>query len=159
MMYVPNTIRIPTHGVDLWHHGLWIGERNPKSLMEPLPSQERRRKKEREEEEIERRLGDCWWPSHAKGTGMTESCHVRRCDSCSATRARPVGTTSKPRHSIRRDWRVRGATSVAEHVPTQWVTPVHMAWLLHKSHRMDWHDSKGPNLEKRFGRVHFSNIN
>jgi hypothetical protein len=48
MMYVPNTIGIPTHGVDLWHHGLRLVKRNPKSPMEP-PQGERggERKKER----------------------------------------------------------------------------------------------------------------
>jgi hypothetical protein len=39
------------HGVDLWHHGLLIEERNPKSPIEPLQSEESRRKKEIEEEE------------------------------------------------------------------------------------------------------------
>jgi hypothetical protein len=52
--YVPNTIGIPTHGVDLWHHELQIGERNPKSPMKPPEGEKRRRKKEREEEERER---------------------------------------------------------------------------------------------------------
>jgi hypothetical protein len=49
MMYVPNTNRIPTHRVDLWHHVLRIGERSPKSVMEP-PQDEERMKEEREEE-------------------------------------------------------------------------------------------------------------
>jgi hypothetical protein len=53
-MYVPNTIRIPTHGVDLWHHGLQIGERNQKSPIEPPQGEESRRKKESEEEERKR---------------------------------------------------------------------------------------------------------
>jgi hypothetical protein len=35
MKYVPNTIGIPTHGVDLWHHKLLLGERGPKLQMEP----------------------------------------------------------------------------------------------------------------------------
>jgi hypothetical protein len=35
MTYVPNTIGVSTHGVDLLHHGLRIGERTPKSPMEP----------------------------------------------------------------------------------------------------------------------------
>jgi hypothetical protein len=70
-MYVPNTIRIPTHGVDLWHHGLQIGERNQKSPIEPPQGEESRRKKESEEEERGRRLGDCWRASHAEGTGVT----------------------------------------------------------------------------------------
>jgi hypothetical protein len=49
MKYVPNTIGIPTHGVDLWHHKLLLGERGPKLQMEP-PQGERGggRKKERE---------------------------------------------------------------------------------------------------------------
>jgi hypothetical protein len=47
-MYVPNTIGIPTHGVDLWHHGLRLVKRNPKSTLEP-PQGERGggKKKER----------------------------------------------------------------------------------------------------------------
>ncbi len=57
--YVPNTIRIPTHGVDLWHHGLEIGERNPKSPIKPSQG-EKMRKKKRDEEEIERESGDSW---------------------------------------------------------------------------------------------------
>jgi hypothetical protein len=47
-MYVPNTIGIPTHGVDLWHHKLQIRERTPKSPMEPPQGEERKRKKEEE---------------------------------------------------------------------------------------------------------------
>jgi hypothetical protein len=46
--YVFNTIGIPTHRVDLWHHMLQIGERSHKSSKEPLQSEERRRKKEKE---------------------------------------------------------------------------------------------------------------
>jgi hypothetical protein len=42
MTYVPNMIEIPTHGVDLWRHGLQIGERNPKSSMEPPQGEKRR---------------------------------------------------------------------------------------------------------------------
>jgi hypothetical protein len=34
MSYVPNMIGVPTHGVDLRHHGLSIGEGTPKSPME-----------------------------------------------------------------------------------------------------------------------------
>jgi hypothetical protein len=29
MIYISNTIRIPTHGVNLWHHGLGFGGRSP----------------------------------------------------------------------------------------------------------------------------------
>jgi hypothetical protein len=53
MMYVPNTIGIPTHLVDLWHHVLRIEERNPKSPMEP-PQGEEMRKKERGERKRKR---------------------------------------------------------------------------------------------------------
>jgi hypothetical protein len=48
--YVPNMIGIPTHGVDLWHHILRIGERTPKSSIKPPQGEERKRKKEKEEE-------------------------------------------------------------------------------------------------------------
>jgi hypothetical protein len=54
--YVPNRIGIPTHGVDLWHHRLRIGERTHKSPMKPPQGEERRRKKETEEGERERRI-------------------------------------------------------------------------------------------------------
>jgi hypothetical protein len=50
MTYVPNTIGVSTHGVDLLHHGLRICERTPKSPMEPPQGEERERKNEREEE-------------------------------------------------------------------------------------------------------------
>jgi hypothetical protein len=45
MAYIPNMIRILTHGVDWWHHGLRVGERKLKSLMEPPQGEERKRKK------------------------------------------------------------------------------------------------------------------
>jgi hypothetical protein len=48
--YISNIIRVPTHGVDLNHHGLPIGEGTPKSSMEPPQREERKRKKERDEE-------------------------------------------------------------------------------------------------------------
>jgi hypothetical protein len=32
---VPNTIKITTYGVDLWHHRLRLAKRNPKSVIEP----------------------------------------------------------------------------------------------------------------------------
>jgi hypothetical protein len=63
--YVPNTIGISTHGVDLWRHGLKIGERNPKSPMESSQG-EKSRKKKRDEEEIEREPGDSWQVSHVE---------------------------------------------------------------------------------------------
>jgi hypothetical protein len=45
--YIPNTIGVLTHGVDLRHHGLPIGEGTPKSLVELLQEEERKRKEER----------------------------------------------------------------------------------------------------------------
>jgi hypothetical protein len=39
-------IGIPTHGVDLWHHGLRLVKRNPKSSMEPSQGKRGGRKKE-----------------------------------------------------------------------------------------------------------------
>jgi hypothetical protein len=53
--YVPNTIRVPTHGVDLMHHDLPIGERTPKSPMELPQCEERKMKKERDEGKRERK--------------------------------------------------------------------------------------------------------
>jgi hypothetical protein len=55
--YVPNTIRVPTHGVDLMHHDLPIGERTPKSPMELPQCEERKMKKERKKEMKEREIG------------------------------------------------------------------------------------------------------
>jgi hypothetical protein len=42
MTYVPNTIGIPTHGVDWWHHGPRIGKRKLKSPIK-LPQDEERK--------------------------------------------------------------------------------------------------------------------
>jgi hypothetical protein len=44
--YVPNMIGIPTYGVDLWHHGLQLVKRNPKSPMESPQGERGGRKKE-----------------------------------------------------------------------------------------------------------------
>jgi hypothetical protein len=44
--YVPNMIGIPTYEVDLWHHGLQLVERNPKSPMESPQGERGGRKKE-----------------------------------------------------------------------------------------------------------------
>jgi hypothetical protein len=51
-MYIPNTIRIPTHGVDLWHHVLEFGERTPNQQWSrcKVKGEERRRKERRKEE-------------------------------------------------------------------------------------------------------------
>jgi hypothetical protein len=67
MTNVPNTIGVPTHEVDLWHHEFQIGERTPKSPMEPPQGEERKRKKERG--------GQCpiLHRSHARQVGMTAS--------------------------------------------------------------------------------------
>jgi hypothetical protein len=48
MTYVPNMIGIPTNAVDLWHYGLRLGERNPKSPMELLQGERGGRKKDKE---------------------------------------------------------------------------------------------------------------
>jgi hypothetical protein len=49
-MFIPNTIGIPTHRVDLWHHGLRLAKRNSKLPMEPSQGERGRgRKKERGE--------------------------------------------------------------------------------------------------------------
>jgi hypothetical protein len=53
--YVPNMIGIPTNAVDLWHHGLRLGERNPKSAMELLQGERGERKKERRKKDKEGR--------------------------------------------------------------------------------------------------------
>jgi hypothetical protein len=73
-MYVPNMIGIPTNGVDLWHHGLRIGERNHKSLMEPPQVEERRKKKERRKKE--KGVGD-----FGKPVTPCQKAQLTRCDS------------------------------------------------------------------------------
>jgi hypothetical protein len=70
-MYVPNMIGIPTNGVDLWHHGLRIGERNHKSPMEPPQVEERRKKKERRKKE--KGVGASWQASHVMSEGATHA--------------------------------------------------------------------------------------
>jgi hypothetical protein len=54
MTYVPNTIRILSHRVDLWHHILRFRERTPNRQWSCRKVKRARRKKEREEEERER---------------------------------------------------------------------------------------------------------
>jgi hypothetical protein len=56
MMYVSNTIRIPTDGVHLWHYRLGFGERTPNHQWSrrKVKREERRRKKEREKKEKRR---------------------------------------------------------------------------------------------------------
>jgi hypothetical protein len=54
MAYVPNTIGIPTHGVDLRHHGLGFGGRSKNHQWSCRKVERERRKKESEEEESER---------------------------------------------------------------------------------------------------------
>jgi hypothetical protein len=77
-MYVPNTIGIPTHGVDLWHHGLRLAKRNPKSPMKP--PQEEGGKKERGGGKRGPKI--YCRASHTEWAGVTESCHVKRRNSC-----------------------------------------------------------------------------
>jgi hypothetical protein len=52
MKYVPNTIRICTHGVDLWHHGLEFKESTPNHQWScpKVEREEKRRKKMRQKE-------------------------------------------------------------------------------------------------------------
>jgi hypothetical protein len=79
MTYLPNMIRIPTNGIDWWHHGFQIEERKLKSLMESSQDEERKRKKEKRKEEKEG-LRDCWQASHANSfdvTGITP-CQIAR---------------------------------------------------------------------------------
>jgi hypothetical protein len=52
-MYVPNTSKIPTNRVNLWHHGLKIWERTQESPIKSSQGEERRKKKEREENKEE----------------------------------------------------------------------------------------------------------
>jgi hypothetical protein len=48
-MYVPNTIGIPTHEVNLWHHGLRLVKRNPKSQWGRYKVNEEEDERKREE--------------------------------------------------------------------------------------------------------------
>jgi hypothetical protein len=54
--------------------------------MEPSQGEERK-KKERKKERRKKERGsrDSWWASHAEGTGVIESHHVRKCDSSGMT--------------------------------------------------------------------------
>jgi hypothetical protein len=55
MIYVPNTIRIPTHEVDFSHQGLRIGERTRyRQWSRRMVNREEGRKKERDEKERKR---------------------------------------------------------------------------------------------------------
>jgi hypothetical protein len=58
--------------------------------------------------------------------------------------------TTKSCQTTRRDSRLRGATSPAEHVPPTLSRAVHMTQLLHKLCQPDRCDSKVPDLEKSF---------
>jgi hypothetical protein len=52
---IPNTIKIPTHRVDLCHHGLGFGERTPNHQWSHCKvKREERRRKERRKKEKER---------------------------------------------------------------------------------------------------------
>jgi hypothetical protein len=86
MTYVSNTIRISTHVVNLWHHGLRFGERNPnrqwsrrKVNREEMRRKERRKKRERlsySAHESHRSIWCDWCVSHTDWhdtTGLT--CH------------------------------------------------------------------------------------
>jgi hypothetical protein len=58
--------------------------------------------------------------------------------------------TTKSCQTTRRDSRLRGATSPAEHVPPTLSRAVHMTQLLHKLCQPDRCDSKVLDLEKSF---------
>jgi hypothetical protein len=77
--------------------------------------------------------------------------------SWAASRA-TAGDVSRLSQTTRPDSRLRCVTSLAGHAPAPSVMPVHMARLLHKSHRMDWRDSKGSDLEKVLPRFISQNI-
>jgi hypothetical protein len=66
MTYVPNSIRIPTHGVDFSHHGLRFGDRTQNCQWNRRKVRRgEERKRERDEEERERE-----WPPYS----VRESC-------------------------------------------------------------------------------------
>jgi hypothetical protein len=72
--YVPNTIRIPTHGVDFLHQGLRFGERTQNRQWSCCKvSRGEGRKKEREEKEREREGSHTLPVSRAMVVGVTPS--------------------------------------------------------------------------------------
>jgi hypothetical protein len=113
-------IEIPTHGVNLWHHGLQLAKRKPKSPIEPSQG-ERGRKKERWERKKERggkkRVGSILAGQSRRMDRVTESRHVHM-----------AGTM--PQWSL--------------------VAPVHMSRLHHKSCQSNWHNWKRLDLKKSF---------
>jgi hypothetical protein len=72
MTYVPNTIRIPTHGVDFSHQGLeFWGRAQNRQWIHRKVSRGEGRKREREEEEREREESHILPVSHAMVVGAT----------------------------------------------------------------------------------------
>jgi hypothetical protein len=115
-IYVPNGIRIPTHGGDLGHHGLRMEERRQESPMEPPQGKRGGRKKERKKEKKGR---DPF--RRVSSFGVTESRHVRRHDLCmSHTLCSGMAEST---------W--QGVT------PWSLIASVHMTRLLHKSYQPD----------------------
>jgi hypothetical protein len=76
MTYIPNRIRVPTHGGDLGHHELRVEEKTQELPMEPLQPKGgggRKRKNDRQTFML---------TSHARSFSVTESCHFIWCDLC-----------------------------------------------------------------------------
>jgi hypothetical protein len=72
MTYVPNMIRIPTHGVDTSHQGVGFGERTRKHQWSRRKLRRgEEMKKERKEEEREREGCHFLPGSHARLVGTT----------------------------------------------------------------------------------------
>jgi hypothetical protein len=72
MTYIFNMIRIPNHGVDLWHHGLGFGERNPNYQWSCRKVEREKRRKERMKKEKER-VCPILCRSHADLYGATDA--------------------------------------------------------------------------------------
>jgi hypothetical protein len=70
--YVPNTIRIPTHGVDFLHKGLGFwGRTQNRQWSRHKVSRGEKKKREREEEERERERSHILPMSHAMVVSAT----------------------------------------------------------------------------------------
>jgi hypothetical protein len=160
--YVPNTIRIPTHGVNFSHQGLGFGERTQnRQWSRRKVSRGEGRKKLRRKKEKGRGAIFCRWVAPWLLARLLHEPHrITWCDSIdirwnrSVSHAIAVGVI-EPHQTGWCDSGWRGTTSVPGHALAPWVTPVHMAWFLHESRQPDWHDAKGPDLGNKFRRGSF----
>jgi hypothetical protein len=121
-------------------------------------SREREREERKREGRDRRKKGRALvqvWATRTNRTGVTESRRLLWHDWwTSGTR----WLDHQSRQSRWHDLGLRGARSSTGHAPAYPAVLVHMERLLYKLRQLDWHDSKGPDLEKTFGWTHFSNF-